>query len=80
MDERLGIGGMFLSQEAAMKIHCAKCKALVAVVEKPSKIQSGASIYGACYECKNRALHDGAKVDGMGGFMAEFEKIFGKVK
>ena len=51
-----------------MKINCTKCGKLVAYVEKPSHIQSGASLYGACYECKNETLRDGGKSD--------FEKDF----
>lgn len=61
-----------------MKINCAKCGKHIANVVEPSAIKKGATLYGACYECKTKELHQGGKPEDFAGIMAQFESVFGK--
>lgn len=59
-----------------MKVNCAKCGKYIANVVEPSAIKKGASLFGACYECKAKSLHEGGKGDFAQDFMKIFQGLF----
>lgn len=60
-----------------MKVNCSKCGKHIANVVEPSTIKKGATLYGACYECKMETLHNGGK-DDFGKQFMDLLKGFGK--